>query len=158
MIRFEVLAVGKVREKWLQKGVDEYIKRLSRFSRIKIYQLPDQPCPKGEAQQEQALAREAELIIAGINPRSYVIALDMKGKSLDSPGLAELFERLSVQGISDLTFIIGGSMGLSREVLDRADFILSFSSFTFPHQLMRVILLEQVYRACKINLGETYHK
>lgn len=158
MIRFDVLAVGKVRDKWLQKGIDEYIKRLSRFSRTRIHQIPDQPCPKGETQQEQALAREGEQIITRINSRSYVIALDMNGKPMDSPGLAKLFESLSAQGISDVTIIIGGSMGLSRDILAMADLILSFSRFTFPHQLMRVILLEQVYRACKINAGETYHK
>jgi 23S rRNA (pseudouridine1915-N3)-methyltransferase len=91
-------------------------------------------------------------------PRSYVIALDIKGKSMDSLGLAALFNNLALAGNSAVTFCIGGSMGLCQQVLRRADLILSFSAFTFPHQLMRLILLEQIYRACKINAGETYHK
>lgn len=158
MIRIELLAVGKLREKWLLQGASEYIKRIGRHARVSIQEIPDQPCPKGESEQETAKAREGEQILSRINPRSFVIVLDVNGKTLDSPGLADLISNLSQRGISDVTFIIGGSMGLSRDVLNRGDCVLSFSSFTFPHQLMRVVLLEQLYRACKINAGETYHK
>ena len=157
-MRFELIVVGKLREKWLQKGAEEYIKRLSRLAKLRISEIPDQPCPKGEAEQAAAVNKEGEQILAKIGPRSHVIALVVKGKTLDSPGLAELFGSLSLRGTSDVTFIIGGSMGLSHDVLKRADLELSFSAFTYPHQLMRVVLLEQIYRACKINAGETYHK
>lgn len=157
-MRFELVVVGKLREKWLQKGVDEYCKRLTRHGKISIVEIPDLPCPKSVTEHHQVIDKEGEQILARLSPRSYVIALDVKGKSLDSPGLADLFSRQSVQGISDISFIIGGSLGLGEQVLKRADLRLSFSAFTFPHQMMRVILLEQIYRACKINAGETYHK
>lgn len=157
-MRFELLVVGKLREKWLQHGAQEYEKRLGRLAKVKTIEIPDQPCPKGETEQALAMAREGEQILARINSRSYVIALDVNGKTMDSPGLAAMFKELSVGGCGDVNFIIGGSMGLSQEVLARADLRLSFSEFTFPHQLMRVVLLEQIYRASKINAGEQYHK
>lgn len=157
-MRVTILAVGKLKEKWLQQGVAEYEKRLRRLASVKIVEIPDQPCPPGQAEQAQALQKEGGQIMARLNPRSFVIALDILGKRLDSPGLARLFSRINLGGTSDITFIIGGSLGLSPEVLARADLRLSFSAFTFPHQLMRVILLEQIYRACKINAGEVYHK
>jgi 23S rRNA (pseudouridine1915-N3)-methyltransferase len=157
-MQFRLVVVGKVREKWLQQGIQEYSRRLGRHGKIFIEEVPDQPCPSGSFQQQQALQREGEQILARIRPRSYVIALDIKGRSLDSPGLAAMFHNLALQGISEATFCIGGSMGLCQDVLNRADYRLSFSAFTFPHQLMRLILLEQLYRACKINAGETYHK
>jgi len=158
MMRFELIVVGKLREKWLQLGAKEYEARLNRLAKINTLELPDLPCPKGRSEQLQAIGKEGEQILTRINPRSFVVALDVGGKSLDSPGLAALFQRLSLRGTSDITFIIGGSMGLSQEVLDRADLRLCFSAFTFPHQLMRVVLLEQIYRGCKIAAGETYHK
>jgi len=158
MIRFQLLTVGKIREKWIQQGAAEYIKRLNRMAKVTVTEMPDQPCPAGNTEEDQARNKEGDLVLARINPRSYVIALDVGGNILDSPGLAALFQDLTLKGISDITFIIGGSLGLSRDVLARADLRLSFSAFTFPHQLMRVILLEQIYRACKINAGETYHK
>lgn len=157
-MRFSLLTVGKLKEKWLQQGAAEYEKRLRRLASVKIWEIPDLPCPQGQAEQVQALHREGAQILAKLNPRSYVIALDVAGKALDSTGLAQLFSDLCLGGTSDTTFIIGGSMGLSPEVLARCDLCLSFSAFTFPHQLMRVVLLEQIYRACKINAGEVYHK
>jgi 23S rRNA (pseudouridine1915-N3)-methyltransferase len=158
MMRFELVAVGKLREKWLQKGAEEYEKRLSRFARVNIMEIPDQPYPKSSGERERALRKEGEQILARLGARSFIIALDARGKSLDSMGLAALFRNKFLQGTSTVTFIIGSSLGLDREVLARADFCLSFSAFTFPHQLMRVVLLEQIYRACKINAGEIYHK
>lgn len=157
-MRVTVLAVGKLKEKWLHQGVAEYERRLRRLAQVKVVEIPDQPCPSGQAEQAQALQREGAQILAKLNPRSFVIALDVQGKSLDSPGLARLISEINLGGTSDLTFIIGGSLGLSPEVLARTDLRLSFSAFTFPHQLMRLILLEQIYRACKINAGEVYHK
>lgn len=157
-MRFSLLAVGKLKEKWLQQGAAEYEKRLRRLASVSTVELPDQPCPHGQAEQITALQREGAQILTKLNPRSFVIALDLAGKTLDSPGLAKLFSDLSLRRTSDITFIIGGSMGLSPGVLGRSDLRLSFSSFTFPHQLMRVVLLEQIYRACKINAGEVYHK
>jgi 23S rRNA (pseudouridine1915-N3)-methyltransferase len=157
-MRFELVVVGKLREKWLQKGAEEYIKRLGRLAKLKITEIADQPCPKAEAEQVLAVIKEGEQLLTKINSRSFVVVLDVKGKTLDSPGLAGLISSLSLQGISDMTMVIGGSMGLSEYVMERADLRLSFSAFTFPHQLMRVIVLEQIYRACKINAGETYHK
>lgn len=157
-MHFQLVVVGKVREQWLLQGIKEYSRRLHRLGKVEIVEVPDQPCPQGAALQKQALQREGEQVLARINPRSYVIALDIKGKTMDSLGLAALFKNLALAGNSAVTFCIGGSMGLCQQVLRRADLILSFSAFTFPHQLMRVILLEQIYRACKINAGETYHK
>lgn len=155
MIRVQLLVVGKLRERWLQKGVEEYTKRLRRLASVKTLEIPDQPCPDNGAEQMQAIQKEGAQILARINPRSHIIALDVKGTSMDSLGLAKMLADLSVTGVSDISFVIGGSMGLSQEVLNRADLRLSFSAFTFPHQLMRVVLLEQIYRACKINAGET---
>lgn len=157
-MRFSLLAVGKLKERWLQQGAAEYEKRLRRLASITTVEISDQPCPQGQADQVRALQREGAQILPKLNSRSFVIALDLAGKDLDSPGLAKLFLDVSLSGTSDITFIIGGSMGLSPEVLARCDLRLSFSSFTFPHQLMRVVLLEQIYRACKINAGEAYHK
>ncbi len=157
-MQFRLVVVGKVKEKWLQQGIQEYCRRLGRLGKVSIEEVPDQPCPRGSVQQQQALQREGEQILTRIKPRTYVIALDIKGRSLDSLGLAALFQSLSLQGMSEATFCIGGSMGLCQDVLARADCRLSFSALTFPHQLMRLILLEQLYRACKINAGETYHK
>lgn len=157
-MQFQLVVVGKVREQWLQQGIKIYSRLLSRYGKVVVVEVPDQPCPQGAVLQKQALQREGTQILARIKPRSYVIALDIKGKSLDSLGLAALFQSLALGGHSAITFCIGGSMGLCQDVLRRAEMSLSFSAFTFPHQLMRLILLEQIYRACKINAGETYHK
>lgn len=157
-MHFQLVVVGKIREQWLQQGIKEYSRRVSRYGKVEIVEVPDQPCPQGAALQKQALQREGVQILARIKPRSYVIALDIQGQSMDSQGLAALFDNLPLAGYSAITFCIGGSIGLCRDVLHRADLRLSFSAFTFPHQLMRLILLEQIYRACKINAGETYHK
>jgi|SRR5690554_1438717 len=157
-MRYHLVVVGKLREKWLQRGCQEYIKRLQRWGKVVISEVPDEPCPKGKVNQQLALEKEGNRILSRIKPRSVVVALDIQGKSLTSPGLAGWLHELSLRGRSDITFIVGGSLGLSSLVLTRADLRWSFSDLTFPHQLMRLILLEQIYRACKINAGETYHK
>lgn len=157
-MQFRLLAVGKVKDSWLRQGIEEYRRRLERYGTVMLEEVPDQACPRSDALQRQALQREGAQVLARVKPRTYVIALDREGTTLDSPGLAALLQTLMLEGVSEITFCIGGSMGLSPEVLQRADRRLSFSAFTFPHQLMRLILLEQIYRACKIISGETYHK
>ena len=149
-MNINIICIGKLKEKYWQDAASEYIKRLSRFCKLKITELPES---KSDSKEE-----ESKNILEHIPKGSYVIALDVKGKSLSSEGLAQKISDLGLSGRSDITFIIGGSNGFDDTVRNASDFRLSFSEFTFPHQLMRVILLEQVYRAFKIDAGETYHK
>ena len=155
-----IVAVGKIREKYINSGIMEYRKRLSRYCKLDIIEIPDRQAPESfsTAQLEQVKAQEGEDILKNIRPGSYVIALDIKGRKMSSEEMAKYLDRLAVTGNSSITFVIGGSNGLSSKVLDRADMRLSFSDMTFPHQLMRLILLEQIYRWFKINRGEPYHK
>ena len=157
-----LLAVGKLREVFWQDAQAEYRKRLSAYTtRLSIIEVTDEPTPDtaSPAQETAIRQREGERLLLMVPPRDFVVALDSRGKSLDSPALSALMERQTAEeGISAFTFIIGGSLGLSPEVLARADLTLSFGAFTYPHQLMRIILLEQLYRAAKIARGETYHK
>lgn len=155
-----LIAVGKLKEKPYRAMADEYWKRLSRFGRFEEIELPDLPEPQGAspAQEEQLRQREGEAILARIRPADYVIALTIPGRQLDSPQLAQHLQALNVQGVGSIVWVIGGSLGLSSTVIARAQEQLSMSSMTFPHQLARVMLLEQLYRAMKINAGERYHK
>ena len=155
-----VLCIGKLKENYWTQAVAEYSKRLSRFCHLTIQELKEERLPDraSEAQEQAVIEGESEVLLKQIRPGSYVIALDVKGKGLSSEGLAQKLDQLGLQGESDIVFVIGGSLGLSQKLLNRADFRLSFSDMTFPHQMMRVILLEQVYRAFKINHNETYHK
>ena len=155
-----VICIGKLKEKYWQDACAEYAKRLSRFMNLRVVELKEERLPdKAGLSQEQAVIEgEGQAILNALPEDAYVIALDVKGKPMDSPALARKLDDLLLQGKSRIVFIIGGSLGLSAAVLERADFRLSFSAMTFPHQLMRVILLEQLYRACKINAGEKYHK
>jgi len=159
-VNITVLCVGKLKEAYWAAAVEEYAKRLSRFCSLTIRELKEERLPeKASAAQEQAVIEgESNNLLKQIRPGSYVIALDVKGKALSSEGLAKKIDQLALQGNSDVVFIIGGSLGLSPTLLSRADERISFSAMTFPHQMMRVILLEQVYRAFKINHNETYHK
>ena len=154
-----ILGVGKVREKWLKEGCAEYVKRLSRFGGAQIIEVPDQSEPEHAA--PALLARltqtEGRAILAQIKPADRVVALCVNGKPLSSEELAASLERYAMDGRRTV-YVIGGSRGLSDEVLARADERISFSRMTFPHQLMRVILLEQLYRAQKIRANEPYHK
>ncbi len=159
-MKITVIAVGKIRESYFSEAVAEYEKRLGRYARVEIITVADEKTPEGAsaAEEEQIKEKEGKRILARVNDNSYVIALALEGRMMDSEALAAEIAGLGVGGKSDICFIIGGSLGLSDEVKKRADELLSFSRFTFPHQLMRVILLEQIYRSFKINAGEPYHK
>ena len=159
-MKITLIAVGKIKERYFEDAIREYSKRLSRYCRLEIIQVADEKTPDGasEALEEQIKEKEGRRILDQIRGGAYVIALAVEGKQLDSLELAARMERLAVEGKSQLVFLIGGSLGLSKEVMRRADFALSFSAMTFPHQLMRVILLEQIYRSFRIRAGEPYHK
>ena len=160
-MNIEIICVGKLKERYWQDAADEYIKRLGRFAKVTVTELPEERLRGTSAADEAAVIKaEGEEILAKLlpGPQSYIIALAVNGRRLTSEGLAEKIAGLALEGKSRVAFVIGGSLGLSGEVLKAADMQLSFSDFTFPHQLMRVILLEQVYRAFKINANETYHK
>ena len=159
-MRINIVCVGKIKEKYLKLGIDEFKKRLSKYCKLEIIELEDEKAPENLSDKEMLMIKEKEgkKILSKIKDNSYVIALAIDGKNLSSEELAETINKLGVRGISNITFVIGGSLGLSDEVLSRADYKLSFSKMKFPHQLMRLILLEQVYRAYRINNGEPYHK
>lgn len=159
-MKITVIAVGKIKEKYFTGAIEEYTKRLSRYCKLEIIEVPDEKTPDGasEALELQIKEKEGERILQKIPENACVVALAIEGKMLDSEELAARMERWNVNGISHVAFIIGGSLGLSPAVLGRADHKLSFSRMTFPHQLMRVILLEQVYRSFRIRNHEPYHK
>lgn len=160
MQRITVLCAGKIKEKFMQQAVDEYIKRLSRYTKLEIIEVQDEKIPDdaSEAEEKQIKAKEGERFLKYIKDSSYVIALAIEGKQLDSVEFAEKIDSIGINGEGDIIFVIGGSLGLDERVLKRADYKLSFSKMTFPHQLMRVVLLEQVYRAFRIIKKEPYHK
>ncbi len=159
-MNINVIGVGKIKEKYLKLGIDEFKKRLSKYCKLDIIELDDEKAPEKLSEKEMIMVKEKEgkKILSKIKDTSYVIALAIDGKNLSSEELADKMSDLAVRGNSNITFVIGGSLGLSDEVLNRADYKLSFSKMTFPHQLMRLILLEQVYRAYRINNNEPYHK
>ena len=159
-MKITVIAVGKIKEKFYTDAIAEYSKRLSRYCRLEVIQVADEKTPDGasEAQERQIKEKEGSRILAQIKDGAYVIALAVQGTMLSSEQLASKLNKLGVDGQSQIVLIIGGSLGLSDEVLKRADYHLSFSPMTFPHQLMRVILLEQIYRGYRIISGEPYHK
>ncbi len=159
-VKITVIGVGRIKEKYFSDAIAEYEKRLSRYCTLKIVEVADEKTPDGAsaAEEEQIKKKEGERILSHIKDGEYVIALAIEGEMLDSVGFAKRIESLGIKGESDIVFVIGGSLGLSKEVISRADWSLSFSKMTFPHQLMRVILLEQIYRSFKINHGEPYHK
>jgi 23S rRNA (pseudouridine1915-N3)-methyltransferase len=159
-MNIKIICVGKLKEKYLKLGIDEYRKRLQNYAKLEIIELPDEKAPENLSEQEteQVKQKEGERILAKITDDIYVIALAIEGKMKSSEELAKDLDHLATYGKSNLAFIIGGSLGLSKEVMKRANEWLSFSKMTFPHQLMRLILLEQLYRAFKINRGEPYHK
>ncbi len=155
-----IICIGKLKEKYWTDAIAEYSKRLSRFCKLSVVELKEERLVENAspADEEKVKIEEGKSILKSLAPDSYVVALDVVGRQLSSEELASKLETLSVQGKSSIDFIIGGSLGLSDEVKKRADMRLSFSRMTFPHQMMRVILLEQIYRAFKINRGEKYHK
>ena len=155
-----VLAVGRMKEKPYRAMADEYLKRLTRYGRFREVEIPDLPEPANptEALEAQVRQREGEAILKAIRPGDHVIALTIPGRPWDSPSLARHLEDLAARGAGEIVFVIGGSLGLSPAVIARADEELSMSAMTFPHQLARVMLLEQLYRCCRITAGERYHK
>lgn len=159
-MKITVITVGKIKEKHLKDAIAEYSKRLSRYCKLEILEVADEKTPDGASEivEENIREKEGERILKLIKEDAYVITLEISGKMLTSEELADRIETLGIQGKSHLVFVIGGSIGLGREVLRRSDYALSFSKMTFPHQLMRVILLEQIYRSYRIINGEPYHK
>lgn len=157
---FTLITVGKMKEKPYRQMADEYLKRLSRYGKTEEIELPDLPEPANSspAIEMQIKAKEGESILARIKPSDYVIAMTIPGKQWDSPGLSRHLDDIMNHGNSSIVFVIGGSLGLSEQVIARADEEISMSKMTFPHQLARVMLLEQLYRAMKIRAGERYHK
>ncbi|MFR5601511.1 MAG: 23S rRNA (pseudouridine(1915)-N(3))-methyltransferase RlmH [Lachnospiraceae bacterium] len=159
-MKITLVTVGKIKERYLEQAIEEYGKRLGRYCKLEIIQVPDEKTPDNAstALEEQIKEKEGERILAKIPDGAYVIALAIEGKMLDSVELADHINKLGISGVSQIVFVIGGSLGLATKVLSRADYKLSFSKMTFPHQLMRVILLEQVYRSYRIISGAPYHK
>lgn len=159
-MNISIISVGKLKEKYLKSGIEEYTKRLGSYTKINEIEVADEKAPEqlSEADMEIVKKKEAERILTKISPDAYVIALAIDGKMKTSEQLAKDIESLMTYGRSKIVFVIGGSLGLHDEVLKRADEKLSFSKMTFPHQLMRLILVEQVYRAFRIMKGEPYHK
>lgn len=159
-MKITIIAVGKIKEKYWRDAIAEYEKRLGKYGKISLIEVEDEKAPDhiGDVLVEQILAKEAQRISKHIKADAYVIALEIKGRAMDSEALAAFFAKQAVDGASHLQFLIGGSLGLHRSLSERAEMGLSFSAFTFPHQMMRVILLEQIYRAFRINAGEPYHK
>lgn len=159
-MKLTLITVGKIKEKYLRDAVAEYSKRLSRYCKLEILETADERTPEdaSEAAKEALRDKEGKRILRLVREDAYVITLEIQGEMPDSVELADKLEKLGVKGISHIVFIIGGSIGLSKEVCLRSDYALSFSRMTFPHQLMRVILLEQIYRSFRIIQGEPYHK
>lgn len=159
-MNISIICVGKLKEKYWQDAVMEYSKRLAPYCKLKIVELKETKLPlnAGTAETEAVRISEGKEILSRLGENTFVIALEIKGERMDSEKFAKKIERLGNDGKSDISFVIGGSFGLSREVSARADYRLSFSDMTFPHQMMRVILLEQIYRCFKINKNEPYHK
>jgi len=159
-MNIDILCVGKIKEKYLKDAIDEYSKRLSRYCNLKIIEVADVKTPDGQSDSldNKIKSIEGERILKNVKDNSYVILCDIGGKFLDSVEFSEFIDNIGINGHSHIQFIIGGSLGVSEEVRRRADFKISFSKMTFPHQLMRVILLEQIYRAYRIINNEPYHK
>ncbi|WP_449538250.1 23S rRNA (pseudouridine(1915)-N(3))-methyltransferase RlmH [Ferdinandcohnia sp. Marseille-Q9671] len=155
-----IVTIGKLKEKYLIQGINEYLKRLTAYAKVEVVELSDEKAPENlsESEMEIVKQKEGERILAKLSDDTHVIALAIEGKMKSSEQLADDIERLATYGKSRIAFIIGGSLGLSKDVMKRANDTLSFSKMTFPHQLMRLILVEQVYRAFRIIRNEPYHK
>lgn len=159
-MKITIISVGKIKEKFFTEAIKEYTKRLSKYCKLNIIELSDEKAPEKLSDKEmiQIKDKEGEKILKKIDDNSYLIALAIEGKQLSSEELAKRINDLGLTGKSHITFVIGGSLGLSDKILKKSDLKLSFSRMTFPHQLFRVILLEQIYRSFRINSGEPYHK
>lgn len=159
-MKVKLITVGKLKEKYLKDGISEYVKRLGRFTKFESIELPDEKTPDNASESENKLILEKEgrRILSKVGDRDYVIALAIEGKQFPSEQFAKEIEQATLKGYSEITFIIGGSLGLSSEVKKRANRLMSFGLQTFPHQLMRLVLVEQIYRAFMIQQGSPYHK
>lgn len=159
-MKISIISVGKLKEKYLKQGIEEYTKRLGPYAKTEIIEVADEKAPENlsEAQMEEVKQKEGERILSKISQDAYVITLEIEGKQLTSEKLASRIDNLMTYGSSKIVFVIGGSLGISKEVQERSDYALSFSKMTFPHQMMRLMLLEQVYRAFRIIKNEPYHK
>lgn len=159
-MKITLITVGKIKEKYFTDAIAEYTKRLTKYCQLTQVEVADEKAPETLSDKEmvQIKDKEGERILAKIKDTQYVITLEINGTQLTSEGLSEKLDHLGVSGQSDLVFVIGGSLGLSDSVIKRSNFALSFSKMTYPHQLMKVVLLEQVYRAYRISKGESYHK
>ncbi|MDE6971707.1 MAG: 23S rRNA (pseudouridine(1915)-N(3))-methyltransferase RlmH [Lachnospiraceae bacterium] len=159
-MKITIICVGKIKEDFYRKAVSEYEKRLSRYCRLEIIEVEDEKTPDraSPALEEQIKEKEAARILRHLKEDAYIFTLEIKGESPDSVSFARQIEGLGIRGISHIQFVIGGSLGLHKSVSKVADKAVSFSDMTFPHQLMRVILLEQIYRGYRIISGEPYHK
>lgn len=160
LLKFQIITVGKLKEKYLKDGINEYLKRLQRYATVEIIEVADEQTPDNasDAEELQIKAKEAQRIQKYIKDDTYLIALAIEGKMFTSKQLADKIEQLGIGGRSHITMVIGGSLGLDDSILKQADLLLSFSKMTFPHQLMRLILVEQLYRSYRIIKGEPYHK
>lgn len=159
-MNIKIVCVGKLKEKYFKDGIAEYVKRMSRFAKVKIVQVPDEKAPEklSPAEMEQVKEIEGKRILDKIKDKEYVYVTAIKGKERTSEAFAKELSNLTTYGHSDITFVIGGSLGTSDAANKRADDLISFGKFTMPHQLMRLVLIEQIYRAFMINSGSPYHK
>jgi len=159
-MRIKLVAVGKLKEKYWREAASEYLKRLAPFARVEVVEIAEEKFPDNPSarQMEQAVDKEGERILEHISPSFYVVPLAVDGQMLSSEQLAEMLGRLAMEGKSQVAFVIGGACGLAGKVIEKGDLVISFSRMTFPHQLMRVLLLEQLYRGFKILRGEPYHR
>ena len=159
-MKIKVVTVGKLKEKYLKDGIAEYSKRISRFAKLEMIELADEKTPDraSESENQKILEIEGQRILSKVGDRDFVIALAIEGKTFSSEEFSKNLEEASIKGFSTLTFIIGGSLGLSSSVKNRANLSVSFGRLTLPHQLMRLVLVEQIYRAFTIQQGSPYHK
>lgn len=159
-MKITLITVGKLKEKYLKDGISEYTKRLSRFGKVEIHEVADEKTPDNasSAENAQIMEKEAQRIQTKIKERAFVVVLAIEGKSMTSEQFSQTLAEATVKGFSELTFIIGGSLGLSLEIKKRANLLISFGELTLPHQLMRLVLVEQIYRAFMIQQGSPYHK
>ena len=159
-MKITILTVGKIKEKYLKDAIDEYAKRLSRYCKLQIVEVEDEKTPDGAsaAMEDQIKEKEAARLSKCLDEEAFLITLEIQGKMLDSESFSKTMEQICLRGKNHIQFVIGGSLGLHTSITERSDLALSFSKMTFPHQLMRVILLEQVYRSFRIQNNEPYHK
>jgi len=155
-----LISVGKIKEKHFTQAIEEYAKRLSKYCKLEMIEVTDEKAPEklSQKEEEQIKTKEGERILSKIKENQYLVALAIEGEQLSSEDLSTKISSLGISGNSQIAFVIGGSLGLSQNVLKRADYLLSFSKMTFPHQLMKVVLLEQIYRSFRIQKNEPYHK